>query len=196
MRWRQHIEAETNGRHFADAIFKCIFLNENVWIPIKISLKFVPKVPINNIPALVQILAWRRSGDKPLSEPMMVSVLTHICVTRLQWVKHAQVSHYIKHRWPISLANKYKDASRFWPSQWETALLCKDVSRWLKINLESALKYAFDRQVVLGLQQIVTPISYFDPIDWWVWLLILPKHINNKTNHFHNVTYIVWGTFR
>ena len=60
-----------NGRHFADDIFKCIFLNENVWIPIKISLKFVPKGPINNIPALVQMMAWRRTGDKPLSEPMM-----------------------------------------------------------------------------------------------------------------------------
>ena len=42
-----------NGRHFADDIFKCIFLNENVWIPIEISLKFVPKGPIDNIPALV-----------------------------------------------------------------------------------------------------------------------------------------------
>ena len=42
-----------NGCHFADAIFKCIFLNENVWIVIKISLQFVPKGPINNIPALV-----------------------------------------------------------------------------------------------------------------------------------------------
>ena len=74
------------GRHFADDIFKCIFLNENVWIPIKISLKFVPKGPINNNPALVQIMAWRRPGDKPLSEPMMVSLLTHICVTRPQCV--------------------------------------------------------------------------------------------------------------
>ena len=35
------------------------------------SLKFVPTGPINNIPPLVQILAWRRTGDKPLSEPMM-----------------------------------------------------------------------------------------------------------------------------
>ena len=68
--------------------FQCIFLNENVWIPIKISLRFVPKVPINTIPVLVQILAWRRSGDKPLSEPMMVSLLTHICVTRPQWVNN------------------------------------------------------------------------------------------------------------
>ena len=54
-----------NGRHFADDTFKCILLNENVGISIKISLKFVPKGPINNIPALVQVIAWRRPGDKP-----------------------------------------------------------------------------------------------------------------------------------
>ena len=79
-----------NGRHFSDDIFKCIFLNENVWIPIEISLKFVPKGPINNIPALVQIMAWRRSGDKPLSEPMMISLPTHTCVIRPQWVNKVQ----------------------------------------------------------------------------------------------------------
>ena len=55
----------------ADGIFKCIFLNENLLILLKISLKFVPKVRINNIPAMVQIMAWRRIGDKPLSEQMM-----------------------------------------------------------------------------------------------------------------------------
>ena len=75
-----------NGRHFADDIFKCIFLYENAQISLKISLKFVPKVRINNIPALVQIMAWRRPGDTPLSEPMLVSLLTHICFTRPQWV--------------------------------------------------------------------------------------------------------------
>ena len=52
-----------DGRHFSDNIFKCIFLNENVLILIKISLKFVPKGPINNMPALVQIMAWRQPGD-------------------------------------------------------------------------------------------------------------------------------------
>ena len=77
-----------NRRHFADDTFKPIFLNENIRISIRISLKFVPKVPINNIPALVQIMAWRRPGDKPLSEPMMVNLPMHICVTRPQWVKH------------------------------------------------------------------------------------------------------------
>ena len=74
-----------NGRLFADDTFKRIFFNENVRISIKISLKFVPKGPISNIPASIQIMAWRRSGDKPLSEPMMVSLPMHICVTRPQW---------------------------------------------------------------------------------------------------------------
>ena len=76
-----------DGRHFSDEIFKCIIVNENAWILIKISLKFVPKVRNSNIPALVQIMAWRRPGDKPLSEPMIVKLPTHIWVTRPQWVK-------------------------------------------------------------------------------------------------------------
>ena len=82
------VRPRPNRRHFADDIFKCIFENENEWISHRISLKFVPKVRINNIPALVQIMAWRRPGDKPLSKPMMLSLLTHICVTRPQWVKN------------------------------------------------------------------------------------------------------------
>ena len=74
------------GQNIADDIFICLFLNKNVSIPIKLSLKFVPKGPINNIPPLVQIMAWHRQGDKPLFEPMMVSLLTHICVTQPQSV--------------------------------------------------------------------------------------------------------------
>ena len=72
---------------FSDDILKWIFLNENVWISINISLKFFPRGPINNIPTLVQVMAWHRPGDKPLSVPMMVRLPTHICVTRPQWVK-------------------------------------------------------------------------------------------------------------
>ena len=75
-----------NCRYFPDGIFKCIFSNENDWISIKISPKFVLKGPINNIPALVQIMAWRLSGDKPLFGPMIVNSLMHICATGPQWV--------------------------------------------------------------------------------------------------------------
>ena len=70
-------------------VWKCMHL-------IKISLKFVPMVRINNIPALVQIMAWRRIGDKPLSEPMMVNLLTHI--PRPQWVKLTKCPRIITHK--------------------------------------------------------------------------------------------------
>ena len=59
----------------ADDIFKCILLNENDKIPIQLSLKLVPRSPINNKPALVQVMAWRWTGDKPLAEPMMTQFL-------------------------------------------------------------------------------------------------------------------------
>ena len=55
----------------ANDIFKCIFVNENIWISIDILLKFVPKHQINNIPALFQIMAWRQPGDRPLLETML-----------------------------------------------------------------------------------------------------------------------------
>ena len=88
--WLNTLRQRQNGCHFTDDILKCIFLNENVWIPIEISWKFVPKGPNDNIPALVYIMAWRRPGDKPLSEPRMTSLPMHICVTRPQWVNPQQ----------------------------------------------------------------------------------------------------------
>ena len=80
------------GRDKMDAISQMTFSSAFSWMKmfefwLKFPLKFVLKSPIDNIPALVQIMAWRRPGDKPLSEPMMVSLLTHICVIQLQWVK-------------------------------------------------------------------------------------------------------------
>ena len=60
-KWLSTFRPKQIGRHFADDIFKRIFLNENVEISIKISPRFVPRDPINNIPALVQVMACRRS---------------------------------------------------------------------------------------------------------------------------------------
>ena len=61
--------------NLADGIFKCIFVNENDRIPIQLSLKFVPLSSIGNTPALSYVMAWRRSGDKPLPEPMMTQLI-------------------------------------------------------------------------------------------------------------------------
>ena len=57
----------------ADAIFNCIFLNQydGITITIQVSLKYVPRNPIDNKPTLVQVMAWRPTGDKPLPEPTM-----------------------------------------------------------------------------------------------------------------------------
>ena len=56
---------------FADDIFKRIFLNENVRITIRISLKLVPRGSNDNKSALIQVMAWRRTGDKPLPEQLL-----------------------------------------------------------------------------------------------------------------------------
>ena len=87
-----------DGRHFTYDIFNCIFLNEKVWILIKISLKFVPNGPISNIPPLGQMMACRRPGDKPSSEPIMVRLPTHICVILHQWKTFLPMYfHFILH---------------------------------------------------------------------------------------------------
>ena len=85
------LRSRQNGRHFADDIVKRIFLKEkriflkeNIRISIKILMKFVPKGPINNIPSLVQMMAWCRPGEKPLSETVMVRLTEHIYVIRPQ----------------------------------------------------------------------------------------------------------------
>ena len=85
---------------FSNAFFFC----ENVWISLRISMKLLPNVRINNIPAFVQIMAWCTPGDKPLSEPMMFSLLTHICVTQPQWV-----NIYVLRYWCYAPGNKNCD---------------------------------------------------------------------------------------
>ena len=110
-----------NGSHFADGIFKCISIS------IKISLKFVPKGPINNIPALLQIMAWRRPGDKPLSEAMMVNLPTYIGVTQPQWVN-------INSFWPSDAIWWHRSTGQPWLMWWLGAWW-HQVITWSSVNL-------------------------------------------------------------
>ena len=66
-----HLPLEKMAAILADDNFKCILLNENDRIPSQISLKFVSRSPIDNKPALVQVMACRRTGDKLLPELML-----------------------------------------------------------------------------------------------------------------------------
>ena len=115
-----------NGRHFADDTFNCIFVNENIWMSIRISLQFVSKGPINNIPAMVLIMAWRLPGDKPLSEPIMARSLTHVCVTRPPWVntsRQCYIYHLMYCRmfgvFPEEVVFTYWKAPCYLPAEWK-----------------------------------------------------------------------------
>ena len=69
------VNSLTDGRHFAYNIFKGIFMNEKYFNLIRISPNFVPKDPIDNKSALVQVITLRRTGDKPLPEPFVCTTM-------------------------------------------------------------------------------------------------------------------------
>ena len=69
-----------NRHHFADDMCKWIFLNENLLISLKISLKFAPKVRINNIPAWVQVMAWHTGTDQATGHYLNQWWLVYWCI--------------------------------------------------------------------------------------------------------------------
>ena len=120
----------------------------------KISLKFVPKGSISNIPALVQIMAWRRLGDKPLYEPMLACSPTQICVSRPQWVNNGvtAVLHIAIDIYTFSIISlhwhDWGGACSWIPSPWKTST---HLSQYSQI----AITMAVDSQAT----QILIPIS-------------------------------------
>ena len=100
------------------------FLEWKKYISIEISLKFVPKGPINNIPALVQIMAWRRSGDKPLSEPMMASpgliywhIYASLCLNELNHISQLIIRQDTDYQFIIFSSSEFSQYASF-QSQW------------------------------------------------------------------------------
>ena len=91
------------GRYKMEAISQTTFSNTFSWMKMyefQLKFQFIPKGTINNISAVVQIMAWRRPGDKTLSEPMMVRLPTHICVTQPQWVNTVYGNGLLPSDWP------------------------------------------------------------------------------------------------
>ena len=102
--WSDFIEPTKDySYHVADDIFNCIFLHENVWLSIKISLNVFPMGRINNIPALVQIMAWHLRGDKPwlvyrtiYASLGLIELTKQVCVGTAGWMKHQHMEfHFI-----------------------------------------------------------------------------------------------------
>ena len=119
-----------NGRHFPDDIFKCIFLNANVWISLKIWLKFVPKFRINNIPTLVQ--EWLGPGQATshyLNQWWLVYRRIYASLglnelNQLIWILYYTPS-------PHTRDYTWKGFWRIYPTQMKSDLFCGTRSRWV-----------------------------------------------------------------
>ena len=101
MVWLNTLRPRQNRRHFADDILKCIFFNKNHRISIQNSIKYVSMGLIDNIPTLVQIMAWHRAADKPLSEAMMALFAD-------AYVRHSALMWLLVH---LAFEQKYIDGS-------------------------------------------------------------------------------------
>ena len=166
------------ARHFPDDIFKWIFLNENVWISINISLKFVRKGPINNIPTIVQVMAWRWPGDKPLCEPMMVRLLMHICVTRPQWVNETcLLGPYITSQLCVELITTKKSAYIFYAKD-AVCAACVDILHLFKCNFYRKVKPAW-------IHEWKHIDCKYDNFIWIYYIMFCVMLINPYTMHIN-----------
>ena len=112
-----HIEAVTKWLPFSRH-FQTHFVEWNYYILVKISLKYAPQGPIDTIPSLVQIMAWRRAGDKPLSKPMKFSLMTHIYIYASLDLN--ELTHWGRHKMaaiPHTAVSKVFSSKKMWEFQ-------------------------------------------------------------------------------
>ena len=86
------LSSRQKSRHFVDDIFKCISWRKCINFESNLT-EYFPKGIFDNIPELMQKMAWRLPGDRPLTEPMTVILLMHVCVTWPQWVNDSMGNH-------------------------------------------------------------------------------------------------------
>ena len=152
----------------ADNIFQLIFFNGNVWILIIISLKFVLKSPISNNTVLVQIMACRLFGDKPLSEPMMV------------WITDTYMSN-----------SPRMGASRIWSlTQNFSCVFCiypnSNPSYWKLVQKQD--NCTIDQlSRIFSFEDIIKNVS-----NYWVKLLFCPVILRNIRCSKQRISYKYW----
>ena len=129
--------------YFANYIFKYSFLNKNALISIKISLKFIPNGPINNIPASVQIMAWCRPGAKPLSETMMVSLHIYESLSLNELIHDIECGHRNNTACRELMIRVVDILWYFWWGRYEVTLCVGPC----------VLEYGLARGIVFGSQQ-------------------------------------------
>ena len=150
-----------NGRHFADDLFKCIFLDENVRNSIEISLKFLPNGPNNNIPALVQVMVWRRPRDKPLSRFLSLarsSSSSHIEPVWRIYMRLWTGSSLLLHDWS-PMRNQWR---------WYRLIAWALFKKTLNLNQNTKLPIQWDAcKNVISKMSAILPRLQCDNTPWW-----------------------------
>ena len=152
----------------------------------KISPKFVPKGLIKNVPALVQIMAWCPPGAKPLCEPMMVNLPTHICITLPQWVNQ----HFCQSQEPWCFRVSKVLQISCWPF-WMVMLY------QVKVTWNNFLLRNFELKCVMGSQLYVLWITpYHLVIRSWNWDNVTASFQRNfQINNSYLKTVVFWCKF-
>ena len=153
----------------------CFFANENIWISIKMSLMSVHQGPINNIPALVQIMAWCLPGDKPLSEPMLTQFTEGDLRCNMTLLVPYDLKSFVFWRYCLNMSNLYykfpiccamfPDFSDYWENVYlrnilthceRQTIIWTDELHWAHIDIMASqitTTGLFDQPVYSGWQQ-------------------------------------------
>ena len=114
---------------------------------------------IDNMTTLVQIIAWRRTGDKPLSEAMLVC-FTDIYVTQPQWVnKNCSPYQSLQCVWKHTQEWKkiYSFVLKTVPTNWNTSVLIRVICQGCVLGTFSTLKS--------GMSPIILTVGAHDPTN-------------------------------
>ena len=151
----------------ADDNFKCIFF--------LISLKFVPRSPIDNKPALIQVMAWREEATSHYLNQCWPSSLTHTCGSRGRWVKKKKKSQTTTH---ITMINWGLDkTTAILQTTFSNAFCWNKKHLYFDLNIPEVCFWRFRKQMVstasghglsLNRWQAITWIKD-DPIPWRIY---------------------------
>ena len=127
-----HLPLDKMAAILADDIFICIFLNGNYRIQFQISLKYIPRSPIDNKPALVQVMAWRRIGlymIQTYADLVSIRTFGNRCLSAIGG----------GNRWSRFAGWVQLSAEAAWPPRsTASATLCAQATMWLMIMIYHA----------------------------------------------------------
>ena len=152
----------------ANHIFTWIFLNENDRIQIQISLRFVPRSPLDSKPAVIQVMARHRTGDKPLSEPMMTQ-FTDAYIYAALWEEEST-----NPLWPSDAIWQQWSGSTF-AQIMVCGLMTLRAITWTKVDYSSVRSCGIHLRAI-SLEMFKIHVSILD-VSLWMPNLRLPLHI-------------------